>query len=109
MRAAHAHELEQQRAGAAVSRAVLEQHLAAATAVAIAAKAVADIATEERLVQQSVGTAAAKAIAEAATGEQLLQQSAATAAAGLVAGAAVVQHGQSLPRRPGPALGRAKG
>ena len=73
MRVEHAHELEQQRAGAAVSRAVLEQHLAFATAVAIAAKAVADIATEEQP---------------------------ATAAATLVAEVAVVQRSQSLAGQP---------
>ena len=82
MRAAHAHELEQQRAGAAVSRAVLEQHLAAATTVAMKAKAVADIATKERDQQQSIGTAAANMVAQAA----------------------VVQHGQSS-AWPGPHLG----
>ena len=82
MRAAHAHELEQQRAGAAVSRAVLEQHLAAATTVAMKAKAVADIATKERDQQQSIGTAAANMVAQAA----------------------VVQHGQSS-AWPGPRLG----
>ena len=81
MRAAHAHELEQQRAGAAASRAVLEQHLAAATAVAIAAKVVADIATTEQL-QQQIGTAAANMVAQAAA----------------------VQHGQSS-AWPGPRLG----
>ena len=82
MRAAHAHELEQQRAGAAVSRAVLEQHLAAATTVAMKAKAVADIATKERDQQQSIGTAAANMVAQAAA----------------------VQHGQSS-ARPSPRLG----
>ena len=81
MRAAHAHELEQQRAGAAASRAVLEQHLAAATAVAIAAKVVADIATTKQL-QQQIGTAAANMVAQAAA----------------------VQHGQSS-AWPGPRLG----
>ena len=82
MRAAHAHELEQQRAGAAASRAVLEQHLAAATTVAMKAKAVADIATKERDQQQSIGTAAANMVAQAAA----------------------VQHGQSS-AWPGPRLG----
>ena len=48
MRAQHARELEDQRSAAAISRAVLEEQLAKATAVAIAAKAVAEIATEER-------------------------------------------------------------
>ena len=48
MRAQHARELEEERSAAAISRAVLEGQLAQATAVAIAAKAVAEIATEER-------------------------------------------------------------
>ena len=81
MRAQHARELEDQRSAAAISRAVLEEQLAKATAVAIAAKAVAEIATEERP---------------------------AVAGADVVAAAAAMQCSQTLscwPHTPGSALG----
>lgn len=82
-------ELEEQRAAERCSRAALEQQLESACAVAIAAKALAEVATQEQQQQQSVGTAAAKIVADAVTGELGAAKVAAERVAGAAAGSTV--------------------